>query len=227
MWITALILGFTGSFHCIGMCSPLALAVTSMKGHVLLNRFLYNAGRILVYGFFGAAISTAGTLLPISGFQNLLSVVLGVILLVIGITGISGVSIPFLTDFLQRFSSFLKLRFSMLLKRKSYTTTFILGSLNGILPCGLTFIALSYCLTLDGPLDGFAFMLLFGAGTLPVMFGLTAVISLIVTKFHLNMRRVTTAVLILSGCLLIARVFVMSVSHAHSVEEGIDIVLCR
>jgi sulfite exporter TauE/SafE len=46
-----------------------------------------------------------------------------------------------------------------------------MGMLNGFLPCGMTLIALSYCLILAGPIDGFNFMLLFGVGTLPVMLG--------------------------------------------------------
>jgi sulfite exporter TauE/SafE len=103
-----------------------------------------------------------------------------------------------------------------------------MGTLNGLLPCGLVLIALSYCLTLQAPLEGFTFMMMFGAGTLPVMLGLTSIIPTLVKKFRFNMYYVTSGMLIVSGLVLIARVFIMHVPHNANIQEGvIDIVLCR
>lgn len=226
MWWIAITLGFAGSLHCVGMCSPLAMAASRMHGHALVNRALYNAGRMLTYSVFGAAVSGAGNMLfSFSGFQSSLSVMLGVVLLIVAIAGVGNVRIPIITVLLQRLSSLLKSAFSAFLAKKSYASTLALGALNGLLPCGLTFLALTYCLTLTSPWEGFTFMLVFGAGTLPAMLGLSYLLNLAVQKFHLSIRKMTTVLLIVSGTLLIARVFMGHGHHAH--DKGVDnITVC-
>jgi sulfite exporter TauE/SafE len=172
---TALILGFAGSLHCLGMCSPLAMAVTNGSPAILLNRILYNFGRLLTYGLLGGLVASVGLILPMVNYQNLLSILLGAGLIAIGVSGMSAIKIPVVSKALGMFSVFLKQFFVRFLKHKSYSSTFFLGSLNGFLPCGLSFLALTYCVTLSGPLDGFYFMALFGLGTLPVMLGVTSI----------------------------------------------------
>ena len=76
MVLTALIMGLTGSLHCVGMCSPLAMAVGNMNTRAFLNRVIYNAGRIVTYGVLGLGIAGVGLALPISKFQNLVSILL-------------------------------------------------------------------------------------------------------------------------------------------------------
>lgn len=227
MLITALIMGLAGSLHCVGMCSPLVMAITNMKRSVLMNKLIYNSGRILTYGFFGALVSSVGAILPFSKYQHLFSIVLGIILLIIGFTGFNKLSIPFITPLLQKFSTFLKTQFGKFYHRKTYLSTMILGMLNGILPCGLTFIALTYCLTMREPIQGFGFMLMFGLGTMPAMLGLPSLIHVLVNKLNWQVRKITTVLLIVSGSLLVVRAFLTTMAHAHSIQEGVDIVLCR
>lgn len=228
MWLTALMIGFAGSLHCLGMCSPLVLAVTSMKPSALLNRTVYNAGRIATYASMGAVVAGIGMALPLHRFQNIISIVLGVILLLIGSGGLKGVTIPGITSLMQRVAQRLKKIFADCLKKKNRGAIFLMGTLNGLLPCGLTFLALSWCLTLRGPLDGFNFMLLFGAGTLPVMLGFAGALPLLIKRFHWSVPRLTTSMLILSGCILIARVFIVHIPHTAA-EEGtlLDVILCQ
>jgi uncharacterized protein len=225
---TAFILAFAGSLHCLGMCSPLAMSVTNMSSTVILNRIVYNTGRIVTYGVMGSAVASLGLALPLFRYQNMVSILIGIGLLVLGLTGISGIRIPFITSLLGRFSTLLKTYFGKFLQRKNSGAIFMMGTLNGLLPCGLSFLAFTYCLTLSGPLDGFAFMIVFGLGTLPVMLGLTSIFSLAVKRFHLNMKKITTGMLILSGMLLIARVFIVHLPHNEPIRQGVvDIVLCR
>jgi len=228
MWATALVLGFAGSLHCVGMCSPLALAVTNITPTVFVNRLLYNAGRMLTYAGVGAIFSGIGAMLPLDGFQNMLSIFLGGLLLIFGLAGVKGLRIPVLTASVVKFTNSLKGLFSKQLQRKTKASVFFLGSLNGLLPCGLTFIAFTYCITLKGPLDGFNFMLLFGAGTLPAMLGFTSAIAFLIRKLRWNFQQVSTSLMMLSGLLLIARVFIAAgrEAHAHG-ERFIDVVLCR
>lgn len=227
MIVTALIMGFAGSMHCVGMCSPLAMAVSSMNANALVNKIIYNIGRIFTYGLLGGVVTTASFITPLSKYQNLVSITLGVGLLLIA-AGLLKPTIPYLSKTISAFTSLLKSLFAKFLKRKNYGSIFFLGVLNGFLPCGLVLIALTYALTLKSTIDGFTFMLFFGVGTLPVMLGLTGILQHSINRFNLNLKNVTTGMLILSGILLIARVFIMELPHHPSVEEGIiDIVLCK
>lgn len=224
MIATALIMGFAGSLHCVGMCSPLAMAVSNLGPTALLNRFIYNLGRIFTYGLLGAMVGTAGAMLPFARTQNVLSISLGVVLILVAIQATRNIPMPGLAMFVHKITSALKDLFGKFLQRRNYASIFILGSLNGMLPCGLTFLALTYCLTLNTPAMGFYYMLLFGAGTLPVMFGLTTVVGYIVKRFNISLRKVTMALLFLSGSLLIARGFMHQPAAKH---EPAEIILCR
>jgi uncharacterized protein len=227
MVLTALIMGLTGSLHCVGMCSPLAMAVGNMNTRAFLNRVTYNAGRIVTYGLLGLGIAGVGLVLPISKFQNLVSILLGIILLLAGI-GLLKVNIPIFSRAIGALTSTIKKNFKKFLNRKNFGSVFLLGTLNGILPCGLVWIALTYSLTLQSPLEGFSFMMLFGVGTLPVMVGFTSIITQLLKRFNFNFQHITSAMLILSGILLIVRVFIVHLPHHHSLQQGVvDIVLCN
>jgi uncharacterized protein len=224
MWLTALLMGLAGSLHCVGMCSPLSMAITGMNTHVMIRRLIYNGGRILTYGLAGALISSLGFLTPLRSIQPVLSFVLGALLITAGITGISGLHIPRLAAGMARLVSLLRARFSYYLQKKTLASTFMLGLLNGMLPCGLTFIALTFCLTLEGPLSGFNFMILFGAGTLPAMIGVPALLSYAAKTLHFNVSRVLTVLLLISGCVLIGRAFMPA--H-HGAPASPEEVVCR
>ncbi|MEO7988348.1 MAG: sulfite exporter TauE/SafE family protein [Chryseolinea sp.] len=228
MVLTAIIIGLAGSLHCLGMCSPLVMAATTMKPSIILSRVLYNAGRVFTYTLLGMIVAGAGMALPTRNYQNLLSIVLGITLLFIAFGGIRNIHVPILSNTTQVLSHRLKNIFGKYLNQKNYRSLFMLGSINGLLPCGLTFLALSYCLTLQRLIDGFNFMLLFGVGTLPVMLGFTSVLQFMIKRFHFDMRNITTGMLALSGVVLIVRVFIVHLPQATSFKEGvIDIVMCR
>lgn len=221
MLTTALILGFAGSLHCVGMCSPLAFAVTNKSG--IANKILYNVGRILMYCLLGSVVSSIGVVLPIY-VQYTISITLGFALLIIGITG-SNFKVPLLTP-LIRVTSFIKHQFSKFLQQKNYGSVFMMGLLNGLLPCGLTFLALTACITLNGPLGGFIFMAAFGVGTLPVMLGLISVIPFFAKHFKFNVAKLSVVMQLVAGCLLIVRVLLVD-PGAHQPTTGLDqITIC-
>ncbi len=226
MLTTAFILGLAGSLHCAGMCSPLAFALTGMRKSAWANRMIYNSGRIFTYGFLGAIVSALGVALPLEKFQSVLSIGMGVILILVGLVGVRAVNIPILTTALNRLSIVLKNRFSNLIQKKSSSSIIFLGVLNGLLPCGLTLIALTTCLILPDSRDGFYFMLVFGAGTLPVMVGFLSLVQFLINRFKFSFRRVNTIMLIAAGTLLIARViyFEHSIPKLNASDQGI--VVC-
>jgi sulfite exporter TauE/SafE len=202
------------------------MTVTNLRSPAMVNRLVYNTGRILTYALMGAVVSSIGMALPISKFQNALSILLGVFLLMMGIIGTTGVRIPLLTKAINSFTSFIKEKFSVLIKRKNSRSMLLMGALNGLLPCGLTYIALAFCVTLPVPANGFLYMTIFGVGTLPVMLGFTSILSLLAKRVNIN--AISRSLLILSGILLIVRVFVFHTTEGHEAHQSItEIIICR
>lgn len=227
VYLTALIMGITGSLHCAGMCSPLVLAATS-NGKAIQNRLIYNSGRILMYALLGGIMGSLGSLLPFENLRNGLAISLGVALLVLSVTGWVNTRIPIVSSLMSKVLLWFKRVFAGVLRQRSRRATFLLGFLNGILPCGLTFAALIVALAL-GTWKSAAFMIVFGLGTLPVMVGFTGWLHYLTKRFNFSVVRMASVLLFISGCLLITRVFVhqhdqVSATHKH---ELVDVVLCR
>jgi uncharacterized protein len=226
MFTTAFILGLAGSLHCAGMCSPLAFAVTNMSKSVWLSRLSYNAGRIFTYGILGAVVSTIGVALPLEKFQTGLSVGMGMLLIAVAFLGIGKIKFKTLNSLVSRFTGWIKSRFSTQIQQKTAVSTFLLGALNGLLPCGLSFMALTACLIIPTTLDGFYFMLVFGAGTLPVMLGFMSLAQFLVNRFRLSYARVNTIMLIVAGSLLIARAY-WPHNHDGMAHTSSEVVVCE
>lgn len=225
---TAFLMGLAGSLHCAGMCSPLVVAVSRLSAKAMTIRLLYNAGRVMTYGMMGAAAGMIGGIFDLTPFQKIVSLVLGLAFVIMGVAGWSALRIPLLTPALLGLTAGIKRVFGVVLKRRTALSTFLLGGLNGLLPCGLTYIALAYALTAPGPVSGFGYMLAFGTGTLPAMVGLPLVVSPLLKKLDISLPKFNAALLILAGLLLVARNSI----HIHTgqpfmLEVHTEIPLCR
>jgi sulfite exporter TauE/SafE len=228
MWYTALLMGFAGSLHCAGMCSPLAMAVTQHKPF-LINKVLYNSGRILIYATMGAIAASLGNVFIIEPYQGLISLLIGGIFLLMGIGAISGVRIPVLTPSVNRLTNYVKHQFNFWLQKKSNLAVAVMGMLNGLLPCGLTYFAITYCFIMPSASEGFLFMFIFGLGTWPVMIGFTWILNLGYGKLKLNYQKISSFVFIVIGIWLFARVWINHPmdNHLHLFgESAAEEVLC-
>lgn len=175
---TGLLIGFLGSFHCVGMCGPIALALpfgNQSNFQLVIGRLLYNLGRSLTYAFFGAIFGLFGKGIEIAGLQKWASIILGVSILLYYLTpdrfkGKLSVTKPY-----QVANNFVKKGFSNLTKDGSPPSLFIFGIINGFLPCGFVYVALAGAITTGGSLSGAIYMALFGLGTTPIMFATSLV----------------------------------------------------
>jgi hypothetical protein len=176
IFLTALSIGFLGSFHCVGMCGPIALALPlnrSGYGSAAAGALTYNAGRIITYAVFGIALGLAGKTFVIAGYQRALSLTIGAVLLVyVCIPDSMKSSIPS-PRFLQKFVSKNKNAIGRLFQRSSLTSLLLIGLLNGLLPCGFVYLGLAGSLATGDAWKGAAFMAAFGAGTIPAMLALS------------------------------------------------------
>ena len=214
MWWTALVMGFAGSLHCAGMCSPLAMAITS-RNPFLWSKVIYNTGRIVTYGVLGMIGASFGSLFMVTPYQGILSFIIGALFLLMGIGAISGIQIPLITRALNKFTNQLKSLFHFWLSKNNQLSILIMGVLNGLLPCGLTYLAMMYCFIMPTVSEGFWFMMLFGVGTWPVMIGFTWLLGIGFGKLKLNYHRITSILFIAIGVWLLARVMIIQEKDNH------------
>ena len=170
--------GLLGSFHCVGMCGAIALALPgptadSTPLRYLGGRVLYNLGRVTTYAALGAGAGLLGQGLRLAGVQQGLSIASGVLILLLvavptryttPIAGWLGLSRPL---------AWVKTTLGRLFQQPTLPALYATGLLNGLLPCGLVYLALAGALSAPGVAGAAAYMALFGLGTLPLMLGLS------------------------------------------------------
>jgi uncharacterized protein len=189
LWTTALVTGFVGSLHCVGMCGPIALALP-VGGKTAEQRFfariLYSLGRITTYSFMGLIMGFVGNKLFFSGLQQEISITIGIsLLLILTLSHKTLISKP-----LRLFNEQVKSLFSYFLKQKSLPSMFILGVINGLLPCGFLYLAATGSVVAGSPFGGMIYMVLFGLGTTPAMFA----VGVLAKFMNLRLRKIFTQI---------------------------------
>ena len=169
--ISGIALGMVSSFHCVGMCGPIAF---SLPLHYLpapkkiAGILLYNAGRVITYSILGLVFGFIGRQVYLGGFQQWFSIVLGVVILIILIQSI--ISKKFLhLNFLDKTNLKLQLFIGKYIKQKQLYGMFLIGAANGLLPCGMVYFAIAGALATGSILGGVGFMASYGLGTMPLM----------------------------------------------------------
>ena len=203
LW-TALLLGLVGSLHCAGMCGPLVLALplgTGSTAKFLAGRLSYHAGRILTYCGLGLIFGLVGRSLVLAGIQRWTSISLGLVLLF----GLFSSRKLALWQPVTGLIAALKRRMSGLLRRRSLWSLALLGLLNGLLPCGLVYVACAGATATSGPVAGMEYMAAFGLGTVPMLLGISFSGRLVPTVVRLQLRKAIPVSVFLLAFLLILR----------------------
>ena len=167
------LVGLLGSFHCIGMCGPIALALPIHQQNTvqkILSLLTYNLGRIITYSFLGLIFGLIGKTLFIGKYQQVFSIVIGSIILLILLIPFIGKKLNQGT-ILSKYHRMIQQQLSSLFKKeKNILNLFIIGIFNGLLPCGLVYMAIAGSLSTGNINHAILFMLSFGLGTVPIMF---------------------------------------------------------
>lgn len=204
----AIVIGFLGGFHCVGMCGPIAMSLPVHNRSSLqkiTSILVYNFGRIATYSVFGILFGAIGQSFVLFGLQQMLSIVLGSLILVfVIISAFKKINNPFLSKAYTLISK-VRSKFSDLFRKRSFSAFFSIGLLNGILPCGLVYMALAGATATGDIWKGALFMMFFGLGTLPFMFAVTYYSNLISIKVRNHMRKVVPVVVSLMAVLMILR----------------------
>lgn len=206
--LAAISLGFLGSFHCIGMCGPIALSLPIGKlspFQKFIHILLYNFGRIVTYAVFGVIFGLLGKSFALFGYQQLLSITLGIVILV-------GLILP--ATLVSRLSGQTKIYVAMnglknklgqLFSKEGKSSLFLIGLLNGLLPCGMVYMAIAGAVASSDVFRGALFMAVFGLGTVPVMFSLPFFGNQISVSFRNKIRKAVPLMVGLMAVILILR----------------------
>jgi uncharacterized protein len=202
--VAALIMGFAGSLHCIGMCGPLVVAIHTAQGNSNWGqkKVIYHLGRIAVYALLGLIVGAVGQSFVALGFQQWVAIAAG-ILMMLFLAWPAGLgklkSGPF------RFIGLVKSRFAELLKQKSIGTHLLLGALNGLLPCGLVYVALAASLALSSALNAMLFMVFFGLATSPALLVAGSLLQWLGARLRVRSYRVVQIALVCISFVVILR----------------------
>jgi len=208
MLYTALIFGLISSFHCIGMCGPIAMMLPVDRSNPtkkVTQIITYHLGRITAYGTIGFVFGLLGRGFFMAGMQQKLSIIIGILMIV-------AIVIPEKTFAQYNFSkpvfrliSKVKQALGNQFKKKSYQSLFTIGLLNGFLPCGMVYVALFGAVAMQSISFGVVYMVLFGLGTVPLMSTVVYINSFLTVPMRNKIQKAIPYVVVLIGVLFILR----------------------
>lgn len=225
---TAFLLGFLGSFHCAGMCGPIAIALPVGKSswiNRLLGVLTYNLGRGLTYMLMGGIIGLLGMGISMAGFQQWASIIAGSVMILFVIVPLIFSRTKTTGGIFAKLTSFLQRKLSPLFKNASYGSLFTIGLLNGILPCGLVYVALAGALNMHGVVSSMLFMGAFAVGTMPVMSALAVTGSFLSLKIRTLINKISPYIIILLGVLFILRGLSLGIPYISPKSEALTPVV--
>lgn len=224
-------IGLLTSFHCIGMCGGIVMAYTSrfcasVKGNknISMPHISYNLGRIISYTLTGAVLGGIGSFFAINKtFIALITLLAGLFMVAVGLSLLSKISV------LEKITGILPLSFARLFSKQLHTAKpkapFIIGFLNGFIPCGPLQALQIYALASGSALAGGLSMAVFGLGTAPLMLGFGNIISIFSKSRLKQVMKVSGAIVILLGLLTLNRAWSSinwnSDNQIPSVQENI------
>lgn len=223
MIYAAFILGLVGNIHCFGMCGPIALALPIhhlSPRRRFLATLVYSLGRVLTYVVLGVLIGLIGTGFSLSGWQTSLTIFSGVVLILMVLIP-RGFSVGGkITTSFQKLISPLRNQMVVLLKSGNSNALFILGMLNGLLPCGMVYAALALTLSATSIPESALTMAAFGMGTTPVLGVLMYQSGLFKKKLGKGVRFLVPLSVFILGSILVLRGLSLDIPYLSPVLEA-------
>ena len=204
---TALGLGLLTGFHCVGMCGPIALVLPLNNrswGTRIFSALLYNFGRTVTYSAMGAVFGIIGAGFSLAGFQRWISILMGIFM-------IASIAFPKINHLLyqgtgnSKFMNSIKKQLAKYFQQASYKSLFITGLLNGLLPCGMVYMAIAGAIATGSVSGSVLFMALFGLGTIPMMFLLSMLGNFASLKLKRFINKAIPFVVVIVGTMFILR----------------------
>ncbi|MCK5846450.1 MAG: sulfite exporter TauE/SafE family protein [Bacteroidales bacterium] len=222
---TALVLGLLTGFHCIGMCGPIAIALPlNQKSWAtrVISALWYNMGRTLTYATMGLVFGILGSGFSLAGFQRWISIAMGVFM-------IATVAFPQVNNALykgtgnSKFMKGIRKKLSKHFTQASYKSLFIMGMLTGMLPCGMVYMALAGAIAVGNLGGSIMFMVLFGLGTIPMMFLMSMLGNFASLKLKHFINKAIPYVVVIVGLLFILRGLELGIKYISPPPEKVEL----
>jgi sulfite exporter TauE/SafE len=225
--LAAFLVGLVGSLHCIGMCGPIAIALPvpdSTNISFFTGRILYNLGRVVTYSFLGAIFGLLGGRIALAGAQQVVSIILGVVIIIAVLLPQKYKNYFAQHLIVQKLAQPLKENIGMLFKKGTFSAMFLIGILNGFLPCGLVYVALAGAIASGDAISGAAVMILFGLGTVPAMFAATIFGKFINVGIRTKIRKAVPILAIILGIIFVLRGLNLGIAYlSPKLSSGIEV----
>ncbi len=228
MLFSAIIFGLLGSFHCIGMCGPIAFMLPVDRTNNtkrILQVSVYHFGRLFTYGILGLLFGFLGKGFYLFGFQQYVSIVIGVLMILMVVLPKKTINTFSITKPIYKLLSGVKNRLGKELKKKKTDTFFTIGFLNGFLPCGLVYMAIFASIATGNIIEGGFYMVLFGLGTVPLMTAFVYLGNFTTGLVRKRIQQFIPVAVVVIGVLFILRgmglgIPYVSPIHIHEMVEG-------
>lgn len=218
----AFLMGLFGSLHCAVMCGPIMLGMPFQKQHFLGAAFqllMYQFGRIFVYVVLGLCAGALGGSIAVFSNQQILSTIIGILLIFFTL-------LQLVPQYVRRFATLQNHLVRPISKLMAYVFQlplwgFFAGAINGIIPCGMVYLALATALNTGSFKAGGVFMFLFGIGTTPLMLMVSLGGIFIKRYIPFNTQRLIPWLMFTMGMLLIIRSANLGIPYLSPAPMGI------
>lgn len=185
--ITIISIAFLGSFgHCVGMCGGIVIAYSSTKiksewskQTQVIAHLLYSFGRVTTYTILGALFGFVGGVVTFDNFTSgIFLLFTGFIMILVGFSLLGKIKFLTILEHSCSKSPLYQKTFKSLLNSNSLFSFYLLGMLNGLLPCGFVYVFAITAASTGSVFWGAFVMFIFGLSTIPSLFSLGFFIGL-------------------------------------------------
>ncbi|OFM84749.1 sulfite exporter TauE/SafE family protein [Weeksella sp. HMSC059D05] len=224
--LLALGLGFATSLHCVGMCGPIALSIglsAKNKLKFTLKNLTYQFGRVTTYTILGLILGLIGEGFSFVGFQNYLSIAIGVLMIIMVLIPKFFDNQSINTKPLQAILLKVKVGLGRYLRRQDFSSLYTTGLLNGLLPCGAVYAALTAAIGVGSFEQSTLFMFFFGLGTIPLMFLTVMFGNFISLEWRQKILKILPIIILVLGILFILRGLELNIPYISPSKEVLQI----
>ncbi|MCU4188413.1 sulfite exporter TauE/SafE family protein [Flavobacterium sp. HXWNR29] len=208
MLYSAFIFGLISSFHCVGMCGPIAMMLPvdrNNEAKKVTQIITYHIGKLTAYGILGLIFGLLGRSFYLAGMQQQLSIIVGVLMIVVALVPEKVFAKYNFSKPVYKIISKVKSSLGQQFKNKSYKSLFTIGLLNGFLPCGMVYVAIFGAIAMQSVSLGVLYMLLFGIGTIPMLTAVIYISNVLSFSFRGTLQKIIPVVAVVIGMLFIIR----------------------
>jgi sulfite exporter TauE/SafE len=208
MLYSAFIFGLISSFHCVGMCGPIAMMLPvdrNNEAKKVTQIITYHIGKLTAYGILGLVFGLLGKSFYLAGMQQQLSIIVGVLMIVVALVPEKIFAKYNFSKPVYKIISKVKSSLGQQFKNKSYKSLFTIGLLNGFLPCGMVYVAIFGAIAMQSVSLGVLYMLLFGIGTIPMLTAVIYISNVLSFSFRGTLQKIIPVVAVVIGMLFIIR----------------------